>query len=53
MDFIFTGFEITIVALATLIVTLVTIDGRTNWLEGVQLLGAYLVIAITSYFLTG
>ncbi len=53
MDFIFSGFEITIVALATLIVTLVTIDGRTNWLEGVQLLGAYLVIAITAYFLTG
>jgi len=52
MDFIFTGFEIAIVALAAIIVTLVTIDGRTNWLEGVQLLGAYLVIAITSYFLT-
>lgn len=51
MDFIFTGFEIAIVALAAIIVTLVTIDGRTNWLEGVQLLGAYLVIAITSYFL--
>jgi Ca2+:H+ antiporter len=52
MDFIFTGFEIALVALAALIVTLVTIDGRTNWLEGVQLVGAYLVVAITSYFLT-
>jgi Ca2+:H+ antiporter len=50
MDFIFTGFEIAIVALATIIVTLVTIDGRTNWLEGVQLLGAYVVIAVTAYF---
>lgn len=50
MDFIFTGFEIAIVALAAIIVTLITLDGRTNWLEGVQLLGAYLVIAITAYF---
>lgn len=52
MDFIFTGFEIAIVALAAIIVTLITLDGRTNWLEGVQLLGAYLVIAITAYFVT-
>lgn len=50
MDFIFTGFEIAITALAAIIVTLITLDGRTNWLEGVQLLGAYLVIAITAYF---
>ena len=52
MDFIFTGFEIAIVALAAIIVTLITLDGRTNWLEGVQLLGAYLVVAITAYFVS-
>ena len=52
MDFIFTGFEVAIVALAAIIVTLVTTDGRTNWLEGVQLMGAYLVIAISAYFVS-
>ncbi len=50
IDFVFTGFEIGIAALATLIVTVTSLDGRTNWLEGVQLLGAYLVIALTAYF---
>jgi Ca2+:H+ antiporter len=52
MDFFFTGFEIAIVGMATLIVIVVSLDGRTNWLEGVQLLGAYLVIAITAYFVS-
>ncbi|HET7465472.1 MAG TPA: calcium/proton exchanger [Candidatus Dormibacteraeota bacterium] len=52
MDFIFTGFEIAIVGMATLIVIVVSLDGRTNWLEGVQLLGAYLVIAISAYFVS-
>ena len=52
MDFIFTGFEIALVGMATLIVIVVSLDGRTNWLEGVQLLGAYLVIAISAYFVS-
>ena len=52
MDFIFTGFEIAVVGMATLIVIVISLDGRTNWLEGVQLLGAYLVIAISAYFVS-
>lgn len=50
IDFVFTGFEIGIVALATLIVTVTSRDGETNWLEGAQLLGAYLIIAVTAFF---
>jgi Ca2+:H+ antiporter len=50
MDFVFTGFEVAIVALATIIVVVISRDGRGDWLEGLQLLGAYLVIAITAYF---
>ncbi len=50
MDFVFTGFEVAIVALATLIVVVISRDGKGNWLEGMQLVGAYLVIAITTYF---
>jgi Ca2+:H+ antiporter len=51
IDFVFTGFEIGIVALATLIVTVTSLDGETNWLEGAQLIGAYLVIAVTAFFI--
>jgi Ca2+:H+ antiporter len=51
IDFVFTGFEIGIVALATLIVTVMSLDGETNWLEGAQLLGAYLIIAVTAFFI--
>lgn len=50
MDFIFTGFEIAVAGMATLIVIVTSLDGRTNWLEGAQLIGAYLVIAISAYF---
>ena len=51
IDFVFTGFEVGIVALATLIVTVISLDGEANWLEGAQLLGAYLVIAVTAFFI--
>jgi Ca2+:H+ antiporter len=51
MDFVFTGFEVAVVALATLSVTVASLDGRSNWLEGVQLVGAYLVIAVAAFFL--
>jgi Ca2+:H+ antiporter len=51
MDFVFTGFEVAIVALASLIFTIVARDGRSNWLEGLQLLGVYLITAVAAYFI--
>ncbi|HEV2953914.1 MAG TPA: calcium/proton exchanger [Candidatus Dormibacteraeota bacterium] len=51
MDFIFTPFEIITVGLATVIVSVISLDGRTNWLEGAQLVGAYLIIAVAAFFL--
>jgi len=50
MDFIFTGFEVAIVALATFIFTVISVDGRSNWLEGLQLSGLYVVVAVAAYF---
>ncbi|GAC1506559.1 MAG: calcium/proton exchanger [Candidatus Dormibacteraceae bacterium] len=50
MDFVFTGFEVAIVGLASLIFTVTAHDGRSNWLEGLQLIGLYTVIAIAAYF---
>jgi len=51
MDFLFTPFEIVIVLLATLIVAVISLDGRSNWLEGVQLAGAYIVIGAAAFFI--
>jgi Ca2+:H+ antiporter len=50
MDFVFTGFEVAIVGLASLIFTVTAHDARSNWLEGLQLIGLYIVIAIAAYF---
>jgi Ca2+/H+ antiporter len=47
---VFTGFEVAIVGLASLIFTVTAHDARSNWLEGLQLLGLYIVIAIAAYF---
>lgn len=51
MDFVFSTFEIATVALATLISALICLDGRTNWLEGVQLVGAYVMVAAAAFVL--
>ena len=37
--------------LAVLILNFVIADGKTNWLEGVQLLALYLVLAVVLYFI--
>ena len=50
MDFVFTTFEVAAVALSTLIVSLISLDGRSNWLEGAQLMGAYVIMAISFFF---
>jgi Ca2+:H+ antiporter len=51
MDFIFSGFEVAIVALATFVFTVISVDGRSNWLEGLQLFGLYVVVAVAAYFI--
>jgi Ca2+:H+ antiporter len=53
MDFVFSGLEVIAVALATIIVSAIVLDGRSNWLEGAQLLGAYVIIAATFFFVGG
>ena len=51
MDFIFEGFEVGAVALATVIVAVISLDGRSNWLEGLQLVGVYAIVALAAFFL--
>jgi Ca2+:H+ antiporter len=52
MDFVFSPFEVAAVGLSTLIVAFISHDGRSNWLEGAQLLAAYVIIAASSFFIT-
>jgi Ca2+:H+ antiporter len=33
------------------VVTVASVDGETNWFEGLQLLGVYVILAIFFYFL--
>ena len=51
MDLLFTSFEVVTLGLAVAIVSLVAVDGETNWMEGILLLAVYLIFAIAFYFL--
>jgi Ca2+:H+ antiporter len=51
MDLEFTIPEVAAVIVTVFIVSEICKDGRSNWLEGVQLLSVYLILAILFYFL--
>lgn len=50
MSLVFNQFELVALLAAVFITVLVSVDGRTNWLEGAQLLALYLIIGIAFYF---
>jgi Ca2+:H+ antiporter len=39
------------VGIAVLTITLIAHDGETHWMEGVQLLAVYMILALGFYFL--
>lgn len=51
MNFVFSGIEIAAVAFSSAILGFIALDGRSNWFEGAQLLAAYLIMAISFFFL--
>ncbi|MCU1330532.1 MAG: calcium/proton antiporter, CaCA family [Bryobacterales bacterium] len=51
MDLVFTPAEVLAVFVSVLITGQIASDGRSNWLEGVQLLAVYLILALVFYFL--
>ncbi len=51
MDLVFSPAEVLAVGLAVVIAGEVASDGQSNWLEGVQLLAVYLILALMFYFL--
>jgi len=51
MSLIFNNFELAAIIFAVLISNLVTADGESNWLEGLQLLMAYAIMAVAFFFI--
>ena len=51
MSLIFNNFELAAIIFAVLISNLVTVDGESNWLEGLQLLMSYAIMAVGFFFI--
>jgi Ca2+:H+ antiporter len=51
MDLVFAPLEVAAVAAAAGIGALVSFDGESNWLEGSLLLGVYVILAVSFFFL--
>jgi Ca2+:H+ antiporter len=50
MTLLFNAFEIAAIALSVLATSMVVVDGESNWVEGVQLVAVYLILAFAFYF---
>ncbi len=50
MDLDFNPFELVAVAVSVLIANSISSDGQSNWLEGMLLLSAYIVLGLAFYF---
>jgi Ca2+:H+ antiporter len=51
MSLVFNAFEIVAIGLSIAAVALVALDGESNWFEGMQLLGVYVLIALAFYII--
>jgi Ca2+:H+ antiporter len=49
LDLLFTTFEIAALVLSIGIVNLITLDGESNWMEGVLLLAVYAILGLAFY----
>ena len=50
MSLVFNSFELAALIGASVIATLISVDGRSNWLEGAQLISVYFMIGLAFYF---
>ena len=53
MDLLFTTYELVAIALSVLSISFIAHDGETHWMEGVQLLAVYAILALGFFFLPG
>ncbi len=52
LTLVFTPLEVVAVGLSVLIASYIALDGKSNWVEGLQLVSVYAIIAIAFLFLT-
>jgi len=50
MSLLFNAFEIAAITLSVFATGMVVVDGESNWVEGMQLLSVYLILALAFYF---
>ena len=50
MSLLFNAFEIASIALSVVATHMVVLDGESNWVEGLQLMSVYLILAFAFYF---
>ncbi|HYM52925.1 MAG TPA: calcium/proton exchanger [Candidatus Dormibacteraeota bacterium] len=50
LTLVFTPLEVVAVATGTLIAAYIALDGRSNWVEGLQLISVYTILAIAFFF---
>ncbi len=53
LSLVFNAFEVVSLALGVLVLSIVSLDGESNWFEGLQLTAVYLVMAVVFYFVPG
>jgi Ca2+:H+ antiporter len=51
MDLLFSVFEMVAVTVSVLTIAFIAHDGETHWMEGVQLLAVYVILALGFFFL--
>ena len=53
LNLVFQAQELAVLGLATLLFPLVSLDGESTWLEGVQLVAVYLMACVVFFFFPG
>ena len=53
LDFVFQVFPLIAIGLVTIVYALVSLDGESTWLEGLQLIAIYALVAVTALALPG
>lgn len=50
---LFDSFQLVAVTVAAAIAVLISMDGKSHWLEGAQLLATYIIVALAFYYVAG
>jgi len=53
LDLDFTQLELVIFGLVAVLFAIISLDGESTWLEGLQLLVFYLIVAVGAFFIPG